>query len=78
MLAHDWLNCFAGLIGVVKRNGADVVVKNVSLDDAVEKRPSNETKFAVDGCGSATDVVPALTRVVRKSWIGVLEVGNGD
>lgn len=78
MATHDWLDGFGSLVGVVKWNGADVVVKNVSLDDTVEKGTADETKFAVDGCGGTTDIVPALTRVVGKGWIGVLEVGDGN
>lgn len=78
MLTHDWLDGFTGLVGMVEGDGADVVVKNVSLDDTVEKGTADETEFAVDGCGGTTDIVPALTRVVGKSWIGVLEVGDGN
>ena len=78
MLTHDRLDGLGGLIGVVERNGADVVVENVSLDDAVKKGAANESKFTVDSCCGATDVVPALTRVVGQSWVGVLEVGNSN
>lgn len=78
MLAHDWLDSLGCLISVVERNGADVVVKNVGLDDTVEKSSSDETKFTIDGCCGTTDVVPALTRVMGESTVGVLEVGNGN
>lgn len=78
MLTHDRLDGLGGLIGVVERNGADVMVKNVSLDNAVKESAADESKFTVDSCRGTTDVVPALTRVVGKSWVGVLEVGNSN
>lgn len=78
MLTHDWLDGLGCLVGMVERNGADVVVKNVGLDDTVEKSAADEAKFTVDGCCGTTDVVPALTRVMRESWVGVLEVGDGN
>lgn len=76
MLSHDWLDGFGGLIGVVEWDGADVVVEDVGLDDAVEEMTADESKFTIDGCGGSTDVVPALTRVVRKCWVGVLKEGD--
>ena len=43
---------------MVEGDGADVVVQNVRLDDAVEEVSSDEAKFAVDGGGCAADKVP--------------------
>jgi hypothetical protein len=78
MLAHDRLDGLSGLIGVVERNGGDIMVKNVGLNDAVEKLTSNETEFTVDSCGSSTGISPGLSIVVRKSWVSVLEVGDSN
>lgn len=50
----------------------------MGLNNPVEQGASNEAKFTVDSCSCATDVVPACTSVVRKSWVGVLEVGNSN
>jgi hypothetical protein len=78
VLAHDRLDGFGGLIGVVEWNGADVVVENVGFNDTMEESAANESEFTVNGCGGATDVVPTSCSVVRKSWISVLEVGDGN
>lgn len=78
MLAHDWLDSLGGFVGVVEGDGADVVVEDVGLNDAVEESAANETEFAVNGCGGTTNVVPRSSRVVGKSWVGVLEVGDGN
>lgn len=60
MLAHDRLDGFGGLVGMVEGDGADVVVENVGLNNAVEEGAADETKFAVNGCSGTTNVVPAL------------------
>jgi hypothetical protein len=56
--AHDLLYSFGGFIGVVKGDGADVVVKDVGLDNTVEELAADETEFAVDGGSGATSVGP--------------------
>lgn len=78
VLAHDRLDSLAGLVGVVKGDGADVVVKDVGLDDAVEKLTTDETEFTIDGCSCTADIVPAAGGIVRECGIGVLEVGDGN
>lgn len=78
MLAHDLLDSFTGLVGVVEGDGANVVVKDVGLDDAVEELATDETEFTIDCCGCSTNVVPASSGVVRKSGISVLEEGDGN
>lgn len=78
MLSHDWANGICGLVGVVERNGGNVVVQNVSLDDAVEEVAADEAKFTVDGGGSTAGEVPGFGRVVRKRRIGVLKIGDGN
>jgi len=77
-MANDWLDGFGGLIGVVERDGADVVVENVSFNDTVKKRAANKSKFTVDGCGSTTNIVPAFGGIVRKCWVSVLKVRDGN
>jgi hypothetical protein len=78
MTTHNWLDGFGGFICVVERDGADVVVKNVGLDDAVEESAADETKFTINCCSSSTNIVPAFGRVVRKRWVSVLKVGDGN
>ena len=65
MLAHDWLDGLGGLVGVVEGDGADVMVEDVCLDDAVHELATDEAKFAVDGGGCATGVGPGCRGVVR-------------
>jgi len=74
--AHDRLDRFGRLICVVEWDSANVVVEDMGLDDTVQKLAADETKFAVDGCGCTSSVVPAGRGVVRKARIGVLEVGD--
>ena len=64
MAAHDGLDGFGCLVGVVEGDGGDVMVKDVGFDDAVKKLAADETKFAVDGCGGAADVSPGTGFVV--------------
>lgn len=76
--AHDLLDGLGGLGGVVKGNGADVVVENMGLDNAVEEVTADETELAVNSRGSTTDKVPLIRGVVRERRVGVLEVGDGN
>lgn len=78
VLAHNWLDSLGSLISVVKWDGRDVVVKNVGLDNAVKEGTANETEFTIDRSSRTTNVVPALAGVVRKSWVSVLEEGDGN
>lgn len=78
MLAHDGLDGLGSLVSVVEGNGADVVVQNVRLDDAVQELAANEAHLAVDGGSGATNEVPLLVGVVRQSRVGVLKEGDGN
>lgn len=78
VLAHDWLDGLSSLIGVVEWDGGDVVVKNVGLDNAVEKVATNEAEFTVNGSSSTACESPGVTFVVRESRIGVLKEGDSD
>jgi len=78
MTTHDWLDGFRGLVCVVEWDGADVVVKDVGFNDTVEESAADETEFTIDCCSSSTNIVPASSCVVRKSWVSVLEVGNSN
>lgn len=60
VLAHNRLNSFGSLVGVVEWDGGDVVVEDVGLDDAMEDVATDEAKFTVDGCGGAADVGPGI------------------
>lgn len=76
--AHDRLDSLGGLVGVVERNGADVVVQNVGLDDTVEQVATDEAKLTINGCSGALDKGPLLAGVVRQGRVGVLEEGDSD
>jgi hypothetical protein len=76
--AHDLLDGVGGLVGVVEGNGADVVVQDVRLDDAVQERAADEAELAVDSRGGAAGVGPGLSVVVGERGVGVLEEGDGD
>jgi hypothetical protein len=78
VLAHYGLDGLGGLVSVVERDGADVVVQDVRLDDAVEQLTPDEAELAVDGGGGAADEVPLIRRVVRQRGVGVLEEGDAD
>ena len=78
VLAHDGLDSLGSLISVIEGNGADVVVEDVGLDDAVEEVAANESELAIDGGSGAADKVPLLSGVVRERGVGVLEEGDGD
>ena len=78
MLAHDRLDGFGRLVGVIEWNRGDVVMEDVSFDDAVEQLSADESKFAIDcRCCTAREV-PGLGVVMRQRRIGVLEVGDRD
>lgn len=63
---------------MVEWDCADIVVKNMSLDDTVKKLSTNEPKLSIDGCSGSSSVRPAFATVVRKRWVSVLEKGDGD
>lgn len=78
VLAHDGTDGVAGFVGVVKGNGANVVVEDVRLDDAVQQLAADEAHLAVNGGGGTADVVPLLSSVVRQRRVGVLQEGDGN
>lgn len=78
VFAHDLLDGLGGFIGIVEWNGADIVVKNMSLDNSVEKLSSDKSEFSINGrCGSSS-IIPAFRSIVRKRWISVLKIGDGN
>jgi hypothetical protein len=78
VLAHDRLDGLGSLVGVIEGDVADVVVKNVSLDDAVEKVAADEAHLTINGSSGTADKVPLVIGVVRKGRVGVLEEGDGN
>lgn len=78
VVAHDGLDGLSSLVSVVERNGRDVVVEDVGLDDTVEKVATNEAELAVNGGSGSTSEGPGVGIVVRKRGIGVLEEGDGN
>jgi hypothetical protein len=77
VFAHDGLDGLGGLVSVVKGDGADVVVENMGLDDAVEQVTANEAHLTIDGRGGTANKIPFLSRIVREGRIGVLQESNG-
>jgi hypothetical protein len=75
---HNLLDGLSSLIGVIERNGADVVVQDVCFSDTMHQLTTNETHFAVDGGRSTTHEVPLVGRVVRELGVGVLEEGDSN
>jgi hypothetical protein len=73
---HDGFDGLCRFIRVVERDGANIVVKDVGFDDAMEETAANEAELPVNGCGSATNVGPTSSGVVGERWVGVLEVGD--
>jgi hypothetical protein len=78
MTTHNWLDGFGGLIRVVERDGADIVVKDVCFNDAVEQGAADETEFTINCCCGSTNIIPTSGGVVGKRWVSVLEVGDGN
>lgn len=78
VLSHDWLDRLSRIVCVVERNGGDVVVQDVGLDDAVEKLTTDEAKFAIDSRCGASSEGPSVTGVVRERWVGMLEESDGN
>lgn len=78
MLAHNRLDGLRGLIGIVEGNGADIVVEDVGLNNAVEEVSANEAHLAINGGSGATDKVPLLVGVVRQSRVGMLQESDGN
>ena len=48
------------------------------LDNAMEDVAANETEITVDGDCCSSDEIPCARSVVRESWVGMLEIGDGD
>lgn len=78
MAAHDRLDSLGRLVCVVERDGANVVVEDMGLNDAVKKAAADEAKFTINGGGGSTDVVPASSSVMRKGWVSVLEICDSN
>lgn len=76
--AHDGFYSLGSLISVVERNGADEVMQDVSLDDAVEKVRANGPEVAINGRGGATGESPGLGGVMRERGVSVLKEGYSN
>lgn len=78
MAAHDLLNGFGGFISVVERNSADIVMKDMGFDDAMENVSADKSKFAIDGRSGSTNIIPGISGIVRQSGVCMLEEGDGN
>jgi hypothetical protein len=78
MTTHDWFNGLGRLICVVEWDCADVVVKDVGLNDAVEKSATNETEFSIYSCSGSTNIIPGFSCVVGERGVRMLKVGDGN
>lgn len=76
VFAHDLLDGFQGLAGVVEGDSQYVVVENVGFDDVVEKVLADPAKLTVDGGASPSGKVPLVGFVVGHLGVRVLQVGN--
>ncbi len=54
------------------------MVKDVGFDDTVEELTANETEFTIDCRTCSANISPGTGVVVRKRWVGMLEIGNGN
>lgn len=63
---------------MIERNFVDIVVQNMGLNDTVEKVSPNETELPVDSDCCTTSEVPCLWLVMRKTWVGVLQISDGN
>ena len=72
MTTHDGFNGLGCLICVVEGDCADVVVKDMGLNDAVEESATNEAEFSIDCCSGSANIVPAFGCVMRERGVGVL------
>ncbi len=61
---------------MVKWNGADIVMKDMSFDDTMEELTTNEAKFTIYGGSRAPREVPSLRFIMGETGIGVLEKSN--
>src|SRR4051812_19454013 len=78
MDAHDLLNVFRSLAGVVEWDGRDEMVADVGTNDVVEEMGIEKSEITIDRCRGTTSKVPGAVIVVRHGSVGVLEEGNGD
>ena len=78
VVTHDGLDRFRRFVGMIKGNGANVVVEDMSLYDSVEEMWTNGPEVPVNGGSCTSREVPRFGFVVREGWVSVLEVGDGD
>ncbi len=78
MLSHDGLDRLGCFISVVERDGADIVVKHVGLNNAVKKSSTDEAEFTINRCSSASSISPSCCCVMRQGRIGVLKESDGN
>jgi hypothetical protein len=78
VLTHDGLDCLRRFVGVIKGDGADEVMENMGLNNAMQESSSDEAEFSINGRRSPSSISPRGGRVVRKGGVSVLEEGDGN
>jgi hypothetical protein len=78
VVAHNRLDSFGGLIGMIKWNSGDVMMQYVRLNDTMEQLAADEAKLAINCGGSTAGIRPGACVVVGKSGVGMLQEGDGD
>ena len=78
MASHNRLDRLGCLVCVIEWNRADIVMKDVGLDDTMQELAADEAKFAINSGRCTTGIVPAGWGVVRKAGISVLEESDGN
>lgn len=77
--AHDLANSLRGLLGMIERDAARVVVRDVGLNDFVKEMAAYGAKEAtIDGRSGTARKIPLLGVVMGKVGVSVLEIGDAD
>lgn len=65
MVSHNGFDGLSSFIGVIEGDRADIVVKDVSLNNTMHEGPTDETEFSIDRRSGTTSVRPSGRGVVR-------------
>ena len=74
MSAHYHFDGFRGFLGVIKWDDRDVMVEDVSFDDAMEQRTTYESEITVNGCCSSCSKSPGTGSIMCNGRVRVLQI----